>query len=143
MSEMSLLAASKSHRSTAQAPVFGRVMHGSGSDMACIDATGEVDLATAPWREQALREPERYPRRALDLRDVPCTAPAGVHVILGASETGARLVLLREPSHVDLLFASTGTAGSLEIVDLRPFEPHISAFLQSAGKRRQKASAWR
>jgi anti-anti-sigma factor len=137
MPETYLPAVSNSNRSATQVPVFGCVVRRSGLDAAWIHAVGEVDLASAPRLEQALREAEICPRRVLDLREVTFMDSAGVHVILDASErarvTGARLVLLRGPSQVERLFALTGTPGSLEIVDVSPFEPPISALVQAAG----------
>jgi anti-anti-sigma factor len=136
MPETSLPAVSNSHRSTTQVPVFGCIVRRTGLDAAWIHAMGEVDLATAPRLEQALREAEVCPRRVLDLREVTFMDCVGVHAILAASERArvsrARLVLVRGPSHVDRLFALTGTAGSLEIVDLWACEPPISALVQSA-----------
>jgi anti-anti-sigma factor len=137
MPETFLPAVSNSNGSRTQVPGFGCVVRRSGLDAAWIHAMGEVDLVTATRLEQALRDAEMCPRRVLDLRQLTFMDSAGLHVILDASErarvTGARLVLVRGPSHVDRLFALTGTAGSLEIVDTSPFEPPISALVQSAG----------
>jgi anti-sigma B factor antagonist len=82
-----------------------------------------------------LRKAEPRARRlVLDLRELTFLDTAGVHVIADAShrarQAGHRLVLVRGPSHVDGLFRLTGTAASLEIVDLDPIEPPIHALVR-------------
>ncbi|HET9720083.1 MAG TPA: STAS domain-containing protein [Solirubrobacteraceae bacterium] len=84
--------------------------------------SGELDLATAPRLNQVRREAEVCPQRVLDLRELTFTDSAGIHVILEANARakadGDRLVLVRGPSQVDRVFALTGAAEALEIVDL-------------------------
>jgi anti-anti-sigma factor len=126
-----------SNASSTQVPVFGCVVRRSGLKSACSHAMGEVDLGIAPRLEQALQEAEMCPQRALDLDQVLFMDSARVNALLDASERArvdrARRALLRGPSHVDRFFALTDTADSLEIVDISPSEPPISALVESEG----------
>ncbi len=58
---------------------------------------------------------------------------AGVHAIIDANgrarRGGHHLVLVRGPACVHRLFALTGTAGDLLILDLDPAEPPVKVLL--------------
>jgi anti-sigma B factor antagonist len=100
----------------------------SGLDAAWICVGGELDIATAPRLEQALREAWLCARRVvIDLRGLAFMDCSGLSVIVDAGnrarQTGRRLVLVRGPWHVDRLFALTGTSDAHEIVDLDRAEP--------------------
>jgi anti-sigma B factor antagonist len=106
-------------------------------DAAWIRVAGELDLATAPRLEQALHNAEVRARRVvLDLRALTFMDCSGVGVIAQsnkrAREAGGRLLLVRGPVQVDRVFALTGTADALEIVDLDPFQPPVQALGQPA-----------
>lgn len=117
-----------------QTPVFRCVARATARGVVWILVSGELDLATVPRLKQVLREAEVHPRRVLDLRGLTFMDCAGVHVIVEADARakagGGELVLVRGPSQVDRVLALTGTAETLEIVDLDPFQPSGQAILQ-------------
>ena len=89
-------------------------------DVGWVHVAGELDIATTPELERALRE--SYPRGrlvVLDLRELEFIDSSGVHAIVNASlcarQTGRRLVVLSGPPNVDRMFALTGTADGVEI----------------------------
>ena len=107
-----------------------------GSDIAWVQVTGELDIATAPALERTLFDAELRARLvALDLRELTFTDSCGVRVIVSASiradRAGRRLVLVRGPSQVDRMFALTAS-DALEVVDLPPGEPLVHARSQLA-----------
>ena len=86
--------------------------------------------------EQTLRAAELRARMVvLDLRELTFTDSCGVHVIMKASiradRAGRRLVLVRGPSQADRMFTLINS-DVLEIVDLDPGEPVVSALSQLA-----------
>jgi anti-anti-sigma factor len=110
-----------------------------GRDVAWVQLAGELDMASAPALEQALRDAELRARLVvLDLRELTFTDSCGVRVIVNASRradrTGCRLVLVRGPSQADRMFALVA-ADLLEIVDLDPGEPVVQALLQIGQQR--------
>lgn len=116
---------------------FRCTLRENGRDAAWIRVAGELDLATAPRLDRALQKAEARARRVvLDLRALTFMDCSGVGVIAEsnnrARETGGRLLLVRGPAHVDRLFALTGAADALEIVDLDPFPPPVQALGQLA-----------
>jgi anti-anti-sigma factor len=105
-----------------------------GSAVAWVQVAGELDIATAPALEHALRDAEPRARLVvLDLRELAFTDTCGVHVIsqasINARRAGRRLILVRGPTQADRLFALT-TPDVLEIVDLDPGEPVAHALEQ-------------
>jgi stage II sporulation protein AA (anti-sigma F factor antagonist) len=107
-----------------------------GRDVAWVQIAGELDIATAPALEQTLRDAELRARMVvLDLRELTFTDSCGVHVIMKASmradRAGRRLVLVRGPSQADRMFTLINS-DVLEIVDLDPGEPVVSALSQLA-----------
>lgn len=89
-----------------------------------VHVDGEIDLFTTPRLAGALAEAlSRSSAVVLDLQDVTFLDSAGTRVIVTASVTARaerkRLVLLHGPSHVDRLFALTGTADQVTF-----FEPN-------------------
>lgn len=120
----------------AEPPSFRCTVQSNGGD-AWIGVVGELDLATSPQLQDALREAELYARRiVLDLRELAFLDTSGIHVIVDAShrlrQSRHRLVLVRGPSPVDRLFALTGTTAVLDIVDLDPSEPPAQALRRAA-----------
>jgi anti-sigma B factor antagonist len=87
-----------------------------GAGAVWVHVAGELDIASAPQLERALRRSQRRARLVvLDLRELAFMDGSGVHVIVNASicarEDGHRLVVLRGPPNVDLMFELTGTSG--------------------------------
>jgi anti-anti-sigma factor len=119
----------------AQLPGFRCTLRHSGRDAAWVRIAGELDIATAPQLEQTLHKAQlRAPRVVLDLRELTFMDCAGIQVVVAAShharQTGAHLVLVRGPSHVDRLFTMTGTSDAVEIVDLDPLAPPVQALVK-------------
>ena len=107
-----------------------------GSDVAWVQVAGKLDIATSPALEQTLRDAELRARLVvLDLRELTLTDSCGTDVIMNANSrahcAGRRLVLVRDPSQADRMFALT-TSDVLEIVELDPGEPVVRALLQLA-----------
>jgi anti-sigma B factor antagonist len=75
---------------------------------------GEIDFASAPALEQALREAEKSrPRRVvLDLAALDFIDSTGIHLLIDAQQradaNGHQLILTHVPVHVQRLFALTG-----------------------------------
>ena len=109
-------------------------------DAAWVHVAGELDIATTPQLEQALRQPKLQARLVvLDLRELAFLDTTGVHAIVNATlrarEAGRRLVLLRGPPHVDRIFTLSGSSADVEVIDIDPVEPPIQALLQLAEAR--------
>jgi anti-anti-sigma factor len=107
-----------------------------GSDVAWVQMAGELDIASAPALERALRDAEHRSRLVvLDLRELTFTDTSGVHVIsqatIHARAAARRLVVVRGPAQVDRMFGLT-TSNVLEIVDLDLAEPVVQTLLQLA-----------
>ena len=100
--------------------------------------SGELDIAYSPLLDQALRAAEADGNSAilLDLRELSFIDCSGTRVIAKASErlreAGRRLILVRGPRRVDMVFSLTGAAETLEIVDLPPAEPAAQLLLRLA-----------
>jgi anti-sigma B factor antagonist len=121
-----------SGRADALPPVFACSRTNRGRDAVWVHVVGELDLATAPELERALREARSRARLVvLDLRELAFMDSAGAHVIIEASvcarQRGGRLVLLRTPPDVGRLFTLTGSSGEVEIGDIAPVEPPVRA----------------
>ena len=86
--------------------------------------TGELDIAQAPLLEQSLQRVEAGGARliVLDLRAVSFIDLTGMRVLTRASnrleQTGGRLIVVRGPRPVEMVFMLTGAAETLELVDL-------------------------
>jgi anti-anti-sigma factor len=99
---------------------------------------GELDIAYAPLLDQALREAEASASRVilLDLRELAFIDLSGMRVIAEASERlkrrGRRLILVRGPRGVDMVFALTRSTEQLEIVDPRHAEPADQVLMRVA-----------
>jgi anti-anti-sigma factor len=98
---------------------------GGGVGAGWITPTGELDLATAPQLDEALRTAQSEARLVvLDLRHLEFIASAGVHVVVDATERaregGRRLVTVRAPALIDMVFGLTGSASQVDMVDLPP-----------------------
>jgi anti-anti-sigma factor len=106
-----------------------------GTDAAWVQVAGELDLATAPALEQALRGAELRARLvALDLRELTFMDSGGAHVIvhagIRAQHAGRRLVVLRGPAQVDRFLELSGASEVLEIVDVTGGEPAVQVLRQ-------------
>ncbi len=98
---------------------------------------GELDIATTPLLQETLRASRLGSLRArlvvLDMRDLEFIDTSGVHAIteagIRARQAGGRLVLVRGPPAVDRMFALTRACQQLEIADLDPGEPAVTALV--------------
>ena len=82
---------------------------------------GEIDMATAPWLADALRDPcYRHKRVKVDLRDVSFIDSSGVQLLLRWAQDAARgnleLRVIPGPERVQKVFEVTGV---LEALGLR------------------------
>lgn len=105
-----------------------------------VRVTGELDLATAPRLEHALRDAQSHAMEVvLDLRNLEFMDCAGMRTVIEAHERGeregGRLTVVRGRAEVDRLFTLTGTRERLTIVDLDPAEPAVQALLKRGGDR--------
>jgi anti-sigma B factor antagonist len=128
------------HRGAPAFPRFDCTLRAGGLDAAWVRVTGQLDIATGPQLTEMLGSAEESAQRVvLDLRQLTFIDSAGLHVILNASArakaAGRRLVLVRGPSPVDLVFREADASASLEIVDLDPVEPPVQALLKLAQRR--------
>ncbi|HEY5199069.1 MAG TPA: STAS domain-containing protein [Solirubrobacteraceae bacterium] len=97
-------------------------------DSVCVHVAGELDIASAPKLELALREALLLARLVvLDLRDLAFIDSSGVHAIVNASiraqALARRLVTLRGPENVDRIFTLTGNFEQLEFARADCLEP--------------------
>ena len=117
-------------------PAFACSWRHGGLDAAWLHVAGELDVATAPELERALRESHWQARLVvLDLRELTFMDSAGVHTIVNASvrarRAGRRLVLLRGRPNIYRMFALTGSSDDVEIGDLDPLQPPAQALQRS------------
>lgn len=91
---------------------------------AIVALRGELDIATAPAAEELLREAALHaPRVILDLRRLSFMDCSGLRVVLDADAglrrrgSGRRLVVVGGGGQVRRLFALTGMAAHLSLVD--------------------------
>jgi anti-anti-sigma factor len=87
-----------------------------------IAVAGELDIATVPELELALRAAEGVAALVVvDLRRLELTDSSGVRLLLAADrhirESGGRLVVIRGPFEVEWLFGLLGVDRELELVD--------------------------
>jgi anti-anti-sigma factor len=110
-------------------------------DAVCVHAAGELDIATTPSLELALRDALLEARLVvLDLRDLAFIDSTGIHAIVNATirarEGTRRLVILRGPANVDRAFKLTRTLGQLEFVHADSLGPVCA----EASRRRRSGS---
>jgi anti-anti-sigma factor len=106
---------------------------------ACVrfTLTGDLDVATVPALDRALRRAEADVV-VLDLRRVQFMGCAGVELLLRIDgrmrQHGGRLVVVRGPEQVERLFALVGvdSDGRLDIVDEPPAEGPARLPLETA-----------
>jgi anti-anti-sigma factor len=87
-----------------------------------VALVGELDIATVPETDRALRRAEAAARLVvLDLRGLEFIDAGAAALILAADRrirsAGGRLVVVRGPAEVDLLFELLGLDRQLELVD--------------------------
>ena len=126
-------------RSIAAWPPFVCTCRDGDVGVGWVRTAGELDLAVSAQLERTLHLAQANARLVvLDLRELTFMDSAGLHVILdGATRArshGRRLIVVRGPTDVDRLFALTGTAHEVEVVDLHPMAPPPQALLQLARK---------
>jgi anti-sigma B factor antagonist len=114
------------------APEFRCSWADGGLDAAWVRLAGELDIATTPQLERALREPRLQARLVvLDLRGLTFMDSSGVHAIVDASirarQVGRRVLLLRGPPGVDRVFTLTENADDVVNGDIRALEPSVAA----------------
>ena len=88
-----------------------------------VHASGDLDVTGAPRLAEALRLTRTTQRLVvLDLRDLSSIDLHGVHVIVVAGErarrAGPRLMVVRGRPAVDRMFARSGAAVLIDVVDL-------------------------
>ena len=117
-------------------PTFDCTLSDGGFDTAWLHVAGDLDLATAPLLEQALRRAETWPRVVLDLRELEFTDCSGMSVILQAgnraTQMGRQLVIVRGRPQVDRVLTLTGVSEVVEVVDLSLVQPPLQALAQLA-----------
>jgi anti-sigma B factor antagonist len=127
----------------------------AGSCAAWVHVAGELDLATSSELDEVLRDTQRSARLVvLDLRELTFIDSSAVHVILHAAgrarREGGRLILVRGPSQVDVVFTLTGTSDKVSIFGLDPAEPapalhlppRVRCRMGAIGQSKRKGSPW-
>ena len=98
----------------------------NGSENVLLSVEGEVDLATAPELEGALRRALRSPahRLVVDLRGVRFLDSSGLSLLVRhdrlARAAERRLIIVKPPAQVHRVFELTGLSGHLTMVDEPP-----------------------
>jgi anti-sigma B factor antagonist len=123
-------------RADARTPAFACTATHGGLDAAWVYVAGELDIATAPELEQALRESHSQARlTVLDLRELAFMDCAGVHAIVDASlrarKDGRRLVLVRGRPDIYRMFTLTGSSAQVDIGDREPVQPAAQTLQRS------------
>jgi anti-sigma B factor antagonist len=93
--------------------------------MARVTVAGELDIATSPQLERALRRLEVDPAPVfLDMREPEFMDCRDVRVIPAADRhvrsAGGQLIIVRGPAQVDRVFELIGIDSQLELVDQPP-----------------------
>jgi anti-anti-sigma factor len=119
----------------ARPPAFECSWVNGGFEAAWVSVAGELDIATTPQLERALREAQVQARLVvLDLRELAFIDNFGVHAIVNAGirarQVGHRLFLLRGSPGVDRVFTLTGSSGDVLNGDIRSVEPSVEALAQ-------------
>jgi len=105
-------------------PSFGIQTHREGAALR-LAVHGELDLATAPALEEALRRAgEESPFVVLDLRELRFLDSTGLRTVLQADARsradGHSLVVVRGPEPVHRVFVLAGVDGLVRLVDEPP-----------------------
>ena len=134
MSRALVLADSTLGRAHSLPPAFDCSWADGAPDATWVRLAGELDIATTPRLERALREPRLQARLVvLDLRELTFIDSCGVHAIVDASirarQAGHRVLLLRGRG-VDRVFTLTGTSEHVVDGDIRSVEPSVGAFMR-------------
>lgn len=100
---------------------FECVRHEVADGTVRLALSGELDVATSPELDQALRDAQLRARIVtLDLRDLTFMECSGLSVVLTAATraraSGDRLRVVRGPASVERLFLLVGADHQLEIV---------------------------
>ena len=107
-----------------------------GPDAAWVHLAGELDIATTPHLERALRvEPSLQARVVvLDLRDLEFMDSSAVHAIVDASaraqQVGRRLLLLGGSFDADRVFTLTASSDNAVAGDIHRVEPSAEALMK-------------
>jgi anti-anti-sigma factor len=118
-------------RSDAVPPAFKCGWGNGSADAAWVHLAGELDVATTPRLESALREPRLKARLVvLDLRELAFVDSSGVHAIVRARRAGRRMLLLRGRPGVDRVFTLTGSSPDVVEGDIHPVEPSVRALMR-------------
>jgi anti-sigma B factor antagonist len=126
---------SLARRRDALRPAFHCSWASGGLDAAWVHVAGELDIATTPQLDRALREAQSQVRLVvLDLREVAFIDTSGVHAIVDASsrsrQIGDRLLLLSGTPGVDRVFTLTGTSDEVVNGDIHAIEPSVRALME-------------
>jgi anti-anti-sigma factor len=130
-----VLADSIAGRADVLPPAFDCSWADGGRDAAWVHLAGELDIATTPQLERALREPRLQARLVvLDLRELTFIDGCGVHAIVDASirarQLDRRVLLLAGPPAVDRVFTLTASTDDVVIGDIHPVEPSAQALMK-------------
>jgi anti-anti-sigma factor len=101
------------------------VLTASDGDTSTVTLRGELDMATVPQVEEAVRALGEAPRRlVVDLRELRFLDSMGLELLIGLdarlSADGRELVLVRGPRAVHRLFTVMELDSVLRIVDEPP-----------------------
>jgi anti-anti-sigma factor len=114
-------------------PAFHCSWASGGLDAAWVRLAGELDIATTPQLEGALRA-LRARLVVLDLRELAFMDSCGVHAIVDASirarDVGRRILLLAGPPAVDRVFTLTESPDDVVYGDIHPVEPSAQALIE-------------
>jgi anti-sigma B factor antagonist len=94
-------------------------------DMTAVSVTGELDMATCPELDWALRNVSAETSSVvLDLRGLNFMDSTGLHVIITANERlrreGRQLLVVRGPAAIQRVFAVSGVDRALQLTDQPP-----------------------
>jgi anti-anti-sigma factor len=120
-------------RANALPPAFHCSWAKDALDAAWVHLAGELDIATTPQLEGALRA-LRARLVVLDLRDLAFMDSCAVHAIVDAStrarDVGRRILLLAGPPAVDRVFTLTESSDDVVHGDIHPVEPSAQALMK-------------
>lgn len=132
---LKLLAASSSDQPGVRRAFLRTLIHPGGLG-GLVRLGVELNAAAPPQLRRALRRARRASRVVLDLRDCPTSSHAdvpGVQVIVDevnrARSENRRLILLRAPLPIDLVFAAIGGSQVPDVIELASTEPTAQAQL--------------
>jgi anti-anti-sigma factor len=130
-----VLADQVGRRADALPPAFKCWWANGDPEAAWVHLAGELDVATTPRLECALREPRLQARLVvLDLRELEFIDSSGVHAIVDASirarRAGNRMLLLHGRPGVDRVFTLTESSPDVVDADIHPVEPSVRALMR-------------